>query len=124
MAHQDDFIKTALRLPRRLHASIREAAQLGGKSMNAEIIGRLQDSLRVEEVGSVLAQLKSREAELLDANRQQLEVMRGLIGRADAALRQAGEQLTGDPAEEARSRLRHEISVLRDLIKATRLGNG
>jgi hypothetical protein len=109
MAHQDDFIKTALRLPRALHASIREAAQLGGKSMNAEIIGRLQDSLR---------------AELLDANRQQLEVMRGLIGRADAALRQAGEQLTGDPDDEARSRLRHEISVLRDLIKATRLGNG
>jgi hypothetical protein len=124
MAHQDDFIKTALRLPRALHASIREAAQLGGKSMNAEIIGRLQDSLRAEEVGSVLAQLKSREAELLDANRQQLEVMRGLIGRADAALRQAGEQLTGDPDDEARSRLRHEISVLRDLIKATRLGNG
>ncbi|RDU99194.1 Arc family DNA-binding protein [Trinickia dinghuensis] len=119
MANQDDFIKTALRLPRGLHGAIRDAAHGGGKSMNAEIIGRLQDSLRTEEVGSVLEQLKSREAELLDANRLQLEVMRGLVARADATLRAAGEALSKGAHDEANSRLLHEIAVLRDMVKAT-----
>lgn len=38
---QDDFIKTALRLPRELHAEIKSSADFHGRSMNAEIIARL-----------------------------------------------------------------------------------
>ena len=38
---QDDYIKTALRLPRELHAEIKDAAEYHGRSMNAEIIARL-----------------------------------------------------------------------------------
>lgn len=38
---QDDYIKTALRLPRDLHAEISEAAVEHGRSMNSEIIDRL-----------------------------------------------------------------------------------
>lgn len=38
---QSDYHKTALRLPRDLHAEIRDAATKNGHSMNAEIITRL-----------------------------------------------------------------------------------
>lgn len=41
---QDDYIKTALRLPRDLHAEIKDAAEYHGRSMNAEIIARLESS--------------------------------------------------------------------------------
>lgn len=42
---QDDYIKTALRLPRDVHAQIQQAATASGRSMNAEIVARLQGSL-------------------------------------------------------------------------------
>ncbi|MBA4710556.1 Arc family DNA-binding protein [Aquitalea aquatica] len=41
---QDDYIKTALRLPRDLHAQIQAAAAVSGRSMNAEIVHRLEKS--------------------------------------------------------------------------------
>lgn len=41
---QDEFIKTALRLPRDLHAQVQASAEELGRSMNAEIIARLQSS--------------------------------------------------------------------------------
>lgn len=41
MATQDDYVKTALRLPRELHASLLKDAEEAGRSMNAEIIDRL-----------------------------------------------------------------------------------
>ncbi|TCT09482.1 Arc family DNA-binding protein [Paralcaligenes ureilyticus] len=45
MAIQDDYIKTALRLPRDLHARLLKSSEQTGKSMNAEIIARLDVSL-------------------------------------------------------------------------------
>jgi regulator of replication initiation timing len=50
--NQDDYLKTALRLPRDLHAKIQEAATASGRSMNAEIVARLEKSF--EEVASVV----------------------------------------------------------------------
>ena len=44
MAKQDDYIKTALRLPRELHQRIQESADSKGRSMNAEIIDRLSNA--------------------------------------------------------------------------------
>lgn len=41
---QDDFQKTALRLPRDLHSRIHEAAVVSGRSYNAEIVARLQQT--------------------------------------------------------------------------------
>ncbi|MFM0227859.1 Arc family DNA-binding protein [Paraburkholderia dipogonis] len=40
--NQDDYLKTALRLPRDLHAKIQEAGLANGRSMNAEIVARLE----------------------------------------------------------------------------------
>jgi len=43
-SYQDDYMKTALRLPRDLHAKIQEAATTSGKSLNSELIARLDES--------------------------------------------------------------------------------
>lgn len=43
---QDEFQKTALRLPKDLHAALHEAASAAGRSYNAEIISRLQASFK------------------------------------------------------------------------------
>lgn len=47
--NQEDFLKTALRLPRDLHARILEVAGESGRSMNSEIVARLQASLADSE---------------------------------------------------------------------------
>lgn len=44
MANQDEYMKTALRLPRDLHAKLMDAAETTGKSLNAEMIARLTES--------------------------------------------------------------------------------
>jgi plasmid stability protein len=46
MAKQDDFIKTALRLPRDLHAKLQDAAAKSGRSLNAEFIAALEAGTR------------------------------------------------------------------------------
>lgn len=51
LTNQDDFIKTALRLPRELHAAIQESATASSRSMNAEIIARLERSFDSEKLG-------------------------------------------------------------------------
>ncbi|WP_321810105.1 Arc family DNA-binding protein [Burkholderia sp. BCC1985] len=118
MATQDDFIKTALRLPRELHAAIRLAAESGGKSMNAEIIGRLQDSLKPAEAATILARLNTREAELLEANRQQLDLLRGIVRRADVVMEAAWPILNAASQTDGAARLLQEIAVCRELIRA------
>lgn len=50
MARQDDYIRTALRLPPDLHKALHESADTTGKSFNAEIVGRLQFSFRAQEI--------------------------------------------------------------------------
>lgn len=44
MATQDNYIKTAFRIPRALHSKILASAEEKGRSMNAEIIDRLERS--------------------------------------------------------------------------------
>lgn len=46
-----DVQKTALRLPRPLHEQIHRAAEANGRSMNAEIVTRLQDSFLMDAAG-------------------------------------------------------------------------
>lgn len=43
----EDIQKTALRLPRELHTAIHESAKKSGRTMNAEIVYRLQQSFEV-----------------------------------------------------------------------------
>ena len=51
-----DIQKTALRLPRELHTAILDAASKSGRTMNAEIVYRLQQSLdegRAETISNI-----------------------------------------------------------------------
>lgn len=54
LTDQSDFLKTALRLPRELHSKIQEAAEANGRSMNAEIVQRLQDSFSDHQTARLL----------------------------------------------------------------------
>ncbi|WP_397474230.1 Arc family DNA-binding protein [Pusillimonas sp.] len=66
MATQDDYIKTALRLPRQLHGQLLASAQQTGKSMNAEILTRLAASFEAKEDApkSQLSSLEARQESL------------------------------------------------------------
>ena len=44
MATQDDYIRVTLRIPKDLHSQLADAAEETSKSMNAEIIARLNGS--------------------------------------------------------------------------------
>lgn len=61
--NQDDFQKTALRLPKELHAQLHAAAQESGRSYNAEIIARLQSSFD-DQAGNSVARINELELEL------------------------------------------------------------
>ena len=118
MATQDDFIKTALRIPRALHAGIQAAAEQGGRSMNAEIIGRLQDSLKVDVSKVIIERLTSREAQLLDASEKQLDLLWDMVRRADAALRRCSAVIEKSSAWEEDADLERDVGVLLELISA------
>lgn len=65
MAQQDDFIRTALRVPPDLHKSIHEAAKVAGRTFNAEIVHRLQLSFeQASEASQVTPDLWARVSEL------------------------------------------------------------
>ncbi|MBY0243162.1 MAG: Arc family DNA-binding protein [Burkholderiaceae bacterium] len=68
---QQDYIKTALRIPRDLHADILDAAERNGRSMNAEIIARLQ----AEPVNDLLTQLARDVIEIKALDREILDVV-------------------------------------------------
>ena len=52
---QDDYIRTALRVPPDLHEALHKAADASGKSFNAEIIGRLIASFETDPTASAAA---------------------------------------------------------------------
>ena len=96
-AYQDDYMKTALRLPRDLHAKIQEAATASGKSLNSELIHRLQQSFEGNvstDLALVLASLESVVATSL-VEKMDAEYNAALLA---AAVRQLlrGEQLSGE----------------------------
>lgn len=121
MATQDDFIKTALRLPRGLHATIQASAEGSGKSMNAEIIARLQSNPEAVAATTILAKLNELEDVLIETNKRQLDMLWKIIERADDALRKASAVLDASQLEEDTAALRHDFSVLMDLIDAIRV---
>jgi hypothetical protein len=52
MAKQDDYVKTALRLPPALHASLTRSAAERGRSLNAEFVARLERSFEAPSEGN------------------------------------------------------------------------
>lgn len=69
MATQDNFIRTALRVPPALHAAIHEAAAAANRTFNAEIVARLENSFTPSpDIGRHVQSLVARyEQELAEA---------------------------------------------------------
>ena len=61
MALQDDYIKTALRLPRELHARLLDAARESSKSLNAELVARLETSFARDRHEAMLKEMLERQ---------------------------------------------------------------
>ncbi|MGQ7939154.1 Arc family DNA-binding protein [Paraburkholderia sp. D1E] len=108
MATQDDYIKTALRLPRDLHAELTSSAQLLGRSLNAEIIERLARGTNTWEMHKVISQLTQA---IEDGNnrrkRENGAILRGLDAAVEA-LRTAvdiaeREGVSGDALDDLRN---------------------
>ncbi len=67
---QDEYVRTALRLPPGLHRQVKEAARQAGHTMNAEIIARLaaaEEHASFKLLVKQNAELKNLMREMLDA---------------------------------------------------------
>lgn len=80
LAPQDDYMKTALRLPRDVHARIQEAATAAGRSMNAEMVARLQESFAPREPVTVRINLVAGEETKMKDIQAVLELLKPGIG--------------------------------------------
>jgi hypothetical protein len=121
MAKQDDFVKTALRLPRALRDEIKEAADAAGHSMNDEIIDRIRLAPEQVAATAILAKISEYDGELRDAAKRHGDALWLVIERAERVCDQADQMLAsgGAPAEEAT--LRREVGFLRELIALAKL---
>jgi hypothetical protein len=90
MAIQDDYIKTALRLPRHLHADAAVAAGVAGRSLNAELIHRIGQSADAAHLHRVIEQL----TETMKTEREgQAALMQHLLFTFEQAIRALDEAL-------------------------------
>lgn len=67
---QDEYHRTALRLPKDLHRQVRLAAEASGRTMNAELLARIAGADEVatnKELVRQNAELKAMLREVLDA---------------------------------------------------------
>ena len=65
---QAGYIQTAVRIPPELHAELQDAAERNGRSMNAEILGRLQAApinTRLDKIGKDQREIKAMVKEML-----------------------------------------------------------
>ena len=117
MAKQDDFVKTALRIPRTLHAQIQQAAEASGRSMNAEIIDRLLAHPGDAALAAVLDRARSSEDELLDTTRKQRDLLWSIVERTEDVLIKTDEMIEQCmPANSDVFAIRKSIAALRDII--------
>ncbi|WP_208454060.1 Arc family DNA-binding protein [Burkholderia gladioli] len=117
MATQDEYIKTALRLPRHLHADISVSAEKAGRSMNAEIIERLSKSSDLGHLHRVIDQL----TQVMEGDRKdiqtRLDLARMLFEQMIDALETAAlKALEQGATDEDLQRLRDEILRARSTL--------
>lgn len=122
MAKQDDFVKTALRLPRALHTEIQAAAEASGRSMNAEMIDRLQAQPGQAMLAAMLDRVRSSESELLEAARKQRDMLWSIVDRTEDVLTKADVIVERNiAADHDAIATRRSIGSLMELIKAIRI---
>lgn len=120
MAKQDDFVKTALRLPRALRDEIKKAADAAGHSMNDEIIDRIRFSPEIASASTILAKLSEYDVALRAAVKKQGDALWRVIERAEGVCGQVDELLKSTLEAES-SAVRRELEFLRELIETIKL---
>lgn len=97
MATQDDYVKTALRLPRSVHAKLQEAADASAKSMNAEIIARLEASFTGGDQSALVAAIGHLNLKLsqVEFEKSMAEFKTTMLAKSLAS---AARFIKGDPA--------------------------
>lgn len=132
MAAQDDYIRTALRVPPKLHAKIHESAKESNRTFNAEIVARLEASF--VEIGlshkgsrSEVDQLRDELVEYIARKRKNREILEYLreAGIPCEEIARAFEreyQEAGPKAMMAAQRLRElgEVEVVKQVTKNPR----
>lgn len=113
-APQDDWHKTGLRLPKELHQQLHEAAAASGRSYNAEIVARLQESFETPTVIERLAFEGSFEAGML---KREIERLNKLLEAQTAKSQQELEAQSKALAAEA---LKHLYAEAGETIEAAR----
>ncbi|MBT2333594.1 Arc family DNA-binding protein [Variovorax paradoxus] len=88
-SYQDDYMKTALRLPRDLHAKLQESATMSSRSLNAELIARLEHTAQWE------ARARASSQEAAEA-KMEISRLAAVAGRARSELESENEKLRGD----------------------------
>jgi hypothetical protein len=122
MAKQDDFVKTALRLPRALHIEIQAAAEASGRSMNAEMIDRLQAQPGQAMLAAMLDRVRSSEGELLETARKQRDLLWSIVDRTEDVLTKADVIAERNIATDHDAiTIRRSIGSLLELIKAIKI---
>lgn len=119
---QDDYKKTALRLPQELHESLHAAASSSGRSYNAEIVARLEESLAKQqaaagiptEIAAYLAALQNRSL-MLDMRADMLKMRLESIGaRVIAITKRTVGVDTSELSDAELERMESEIEELRE----------
>lgn len=130
MAKQDDFIRTALRVPPDLHARIHAAADAAGRTFNAEIVRRLTESferarpeprgieMSMEDIHRrCVARLRNAKQEAADARAELNSLMFEILnGGEEARARSTLRDLMSAENERLRS-LEREIAELEDQLE-------
>jgi tRNA(Ile2) C34 agmatinyltransferase TiaS len=119
MAIQDDYIKTALRLPRHLHADATVAAEAAGRSLNAELIHRIGQSADLSHLHRVIEQAMEN---MKNERMQHGDYLFFVVTMFEQALRALDETLLlaklKNATDEDLERLRVELENGRGAIKA------
>lgn len=105
------LIKTSLRLPRNLHAEIERAAEVGGLTLNAEMIVRLQHDPRENYAKAILEEIRRRDSTIMAVMWSALERSDKVLARVEAAMSLVGSE--GEPAQ-----IKKEVEFARQLIGA------
>ena len=82
MATQDDYIRTALRVPSALHRAIHESVAGGNRTFNAELIARLQASFEpsdTEQLRDLQLAVARAQVESLAAQREAMQYSMALM---------------------------------------------
>ncbi|WP_312835937.1 toxin-antitoxin system HicB family antitoxin [Comamonas sp.] len=124
MEDEDLYTRITLRIPKDTHQRLSEQAKLTSKSLNAEIIGRLQSSLDAPDGESIKTLFKDLELARLNAQKERSDGLGAKLVAAQLAGMVEPEKLATDPAlANAAFALRsQQREILLDILENSILG--